>query len=243
MSSATRSSRTRKDVPLYEMVDSVLRSRLVERTYPPGAMIPSEFVLADELGVSQGTVRRALIGLVDEGLLIRKQGLGTFVPEVEDRRSLFLFFNIIGRDGRQEMPAAQLIKAEDGAATRAESKHLDVTIGAPVRRLLRVRLFKERPTIIERIVVSESVLPGLGRDEALPDHLFRYYEARFNVTVVDAEQRMRASAATKEEAELLCLNEGAPLLEIERVAYAANRRPVEWRLSRVDTSEHDYRSS
>lgn len=242
MSSTTRRARPRKDVPLYEMVDSVLRKRLVEREYPPGSMIPSEVELASELGVSQGTVRRALIGLVDEGLLTRKQGLGTFVPEIEDRRSLFLFFNMIGRDGRQEMPAAQLIGLESGEATQKEAEDLDITVGAPVRRLLRTRLFLERPKIVERIVVSESVLPGLGRDETLPDHLFRFYEARYKVTVVDADQRMRACAATLEDAQLLCLDEGAPLLEVERVAFAADHRPVEWRLSRCDTSEHDFRS-
>ncbi|WP_265516808.1 GntR family transcriptional regulator [Nitratireductor luteus] len=238
--SISRQRGARRDVPLYEMVDSVIRKRLVENDYPPGSMLPSEIQLAKELGVSQGTVRRALDGLVAEGLVNRRQGLGTFVSEMEDRRSLFLFFNMIAHDGRQEMPAARLISAEDGQASEEEARKLAVTPGAPVRRLLRIRLFRETPTIVERVVVSESVLPGLGRDSTPPDHLFRHYETRYKVTVVEADESLRAVAATAEEARLLEIAPGAPLLEVDRVAFAIGRRPVEWRVSRCDTSGHDY---
>lgn len=238
---ATRRARTPRDVPLYEMVDSIVRKRLVENVYPPGAMLPSEVQLAKELGVSQGTVRRALDGLVAEGLVVRRQGLGTFVSEMEDRRSLFLFFNMVAHDGRQEMPAARLIDAVSGQATEQEARKLAVTVGAPVRRVTRLRLFRERPTIVERLVVSEAMLPGLAEDGPPPDHLFRYYETKYRVTVVEADESLRAAAVNAEEAELLDLPLGAPLLEIDRVAYAIGRRPVEWRVSRCDTSGHDYR--
>ncbi len=223
------------------MVDSIVRKRLVENVYPPGAMLPSEMQLAKELGVSQGTVRRALDGLVAEGLVVRRQGLGTFVSEMEDRRSLFLFFNMVAHDGRQEMPAARLIEAVDGQATDIEARKLAITVGSPVRRLTRLRLFRERPTIVERLVVSEAVLPGLARHAPPPDHLFRYYETEYRVTVVEADESLRAASVTEEEADLLDMPVGAPLLEIDRVAYAMNRRPVEWRVSLCDTSGHDYR--
>ncbi|MFN3614157.1 MAG: GntR family transcriptional regulator, partial [Rubrimonas sp.] len=81
---APRGRRRGSDVPLYEMVDSLIRKRLVENVWGPGTMLPSEIQLAKELGVSQGTVRRALDALVAEGLLNRRQGLGTFVSEMQD---------------------------------------------------------------------------------------------------------------------------------------------------------------
>ncbi len=229
-----------RDVPLYEMVDSVMRKRLVENEYPPGSMLPSEMQLAKDLGVSQGTVRRALEGLVTEGLVIRRQGLGTFVSEMEDRRSLFLFFNMVADDGRQEMPAARLVGLDAGQASPIEAEKLGIALNAPVRRLTRVRLFRETPTIVERIVVSEAFLPELGAKSEPPDHLFRFYEAEYGVTVVAANESVRAVAATPEEAALLELSEGAPLLEIDRVASAIGGRPIEWRLSRCDTSGHRY---
>ena len=229
------------DAPLYEMVDSLIRKRLVENVWSPGAMLPSEMQLARELGVSQGTVRRALDGLVAEGLLNRRQGLGTFVSEMKDRRSLFLFFNMVGDDGRQEMPAARLIDMETGEADATEAARLGIAAGAGVRRFRRLRLFRGAPAIVERVVVPDALLPGLGEDGALPDHLFRHYETAFGVTVVGASESLRAVAATPEEAALLDLEPGAPLLEIDRVAHALQGRPVEWRVSRCDTSTHAYR--
>jgi GntR family transcriptional regulator len=231
----------RRDAPLYEMVDSLIRKRLVENVWPSGAMLPSEIQLAREFGVSQGTVRRALDGLVAEGLVNRRQGLGTFVSEMEDRRSLFLFFNMVAHDGPQEMPAAQLISSEPGEAGETEAERLAIPLGAPVRKLLRLRLFRETPTIVERVVVPEALLPGLGAGAVPPDHLFRHYESAFGVTVVSANEFVSAVAATQAEAELLGLPAGAPLLEIDRVAYTLERRPVEWRVSRCDTSGHNYR--
>ena len=235
-----RSVRAGRDVPLYEMVDSLMRKRLVENEFPPGSMLPSEMQLAKELGVSQGTVRRALEGLVNEGLVIRRQGLGTFVSEMEDRRSLFLFFNMVADDGRQEMPAARLVALNAGFASQTESEKLGIALNAPVRRLTRVRMFRETPTIVELIVVSEAFLPELGDKVDLPDHLFRHYEAEYGVTVVAADESVRAVGASPEEATLLDLPEGAPLLEIDRVAFAIGERPIEWRLSRCDTSGHRY---
>lgn len=231
----------RRDVPLYEMVDSLIRQRLVENTYPPGTALPSEMQLARELDVSQGTVRRALDAMVAEGLLFRRQGLGTFVSEMEDRRSLFLFFNMIGKDGRSEMPGARLVSSEVGEADAEEAERLKLVPGAAVRRFTRVRILEERPTIVEKIVVSEEVLPGLGAEAPLPDHLFRYYEATFGVTVVHAEEMITAEAATSLDARLLEVPAGASLLVIDRIATTLNGRPVEWRVSRCNTEHHTYR--
>ena len=236
-----RSPAARRVVPLYEMVDSLIRQRLVDNVYPPGSALPSEMQLSRELGVSQGTVRRALDAMVTEGLLLRRQGLGTFVSEMEDRRALFLFFNMVGRDGRSEMPAAHLVDSVGGDASQDEAVRLRLAPGAPVRRLRRVRLLEERPVILETIAVSEDVFPDLGKQSPPPDHLFRHYEEVYGVTVVRAEERLSADAATAEDARLLDVPEGTPLLVIDRTAFALDGRPVEWRISRCDTANHSYR--
>lgn len=229
-----------RPVPLYEMVDSTLRQRLLDRSYLPGSMIPSEMKLADELGVSQGTVRRALNGLVDEGLLLRRQGLGTFVPEIDDRKALFLFFNLVAHDGTHEMAAADLVSNITAEATQQEIQRLSLSAGSLVRRLLRVRLLRGAPTIVERIVVSEDAMPRLGEDAPLPAHLFRHYENAYGLTVTTAEERLRAAAASAEDADLLRVPPGTPLLEIERVAHSVDGSPIEWRRSMCHTSAHDY---
>ena len=231
----------RRDIPLYEMVDSLIRQRLVENIYPPGAALPSEMQLARELSVSQGTVRRALDAMVTEGLLYRRQGLGTFVSEMEDRRSLFLFFNMVSKDGQSEMPAAQLISVETAEANAEESRKLDLPSGASVHRLVRLRVFQEQPTILESIVVSGRVFPDLGADAPPPEHLFRHYEEQYGVTVVRAEEMLAAEPATLMDARVLEVAVDSPLLVIDRVAFALDGHPVEWRVSRCNTSHHSYR--
>ena len=80
--------------PLYEQVGDLIRRRLVENIYRPGTALPSEIQLAGELGVSQGTVRKAINDLVAEHILFRRQGLGTFVSEHTEHRLLFVYFNL-----------------------------------------------------------------------------------------------------------------------------------------------------
>ena len=81
--------------PLYQQVDNIIRQRLIDGVWEPGDALPSEVQLASELKVSQGTVRKALNDMVAENLLFRRQGLGTFVSEHTERRSLFFYFNIV----------------------------------------------------------------------------------------------------------------------------------------------------
>ena len=81
--------------PLYAQVEEIIRKRLIDNYWKPGDVLPSEFDLARELSVSQGTVRKALNEMVAENLLERRQGLGTFVSEYTERRALFLYFNLI----------------------------------------------------------------------------------------------------------------------------------------------------
>ena len=80
------------------------------------------------------------------------------------------------------------------------------------------------------------------RASALPNELYRYYEEHYGVTVARAVEKLKAIAARKEEARWLDLKPGAPLLEIDRVAYGLDGRAVEWRVSRCHTAQHHYLS-
>ena len=106
--------------PLYAQVEEVIRRRLIDNYWKPGDVLPSEFDLARELAVSQGTVRKALNDMVAENLLERRQGRGTFVSEYTERRALFLYFNLIGRDGERAMPVSRILACEQRSATEDE---------------------------------------------------------------------------------------------------------------------------
>lgn len=227
-------------IPLYAQVEEIIRQRLIDNYWNPGEALPSEIQLAAELGVSQGTVRKALNDMVAENLLVRRQGRGTFVSEHTERRALFLFFNLIGEDGSRTMPVSQVNSCEHRKATAAERDRLNLTKGAEIITVQRVRSLHGEPTIVDRVTVSRALFPGLGGDVKLPENLYRFYQGEYGITITKAQEQVRAVSATADEAELLGLETGAPLLEIDRISLSLDARPVEWRVSRCNTSQHTY---
>ena len=101
--------------PLYRQAGEALMRRLVDGRWRPGEIIPPEHALAAELGVSQGTVRRALDELARINLVVRRQGKGTYVAEHTRERALFHFFHLVGDDGKRALP--------DRKSTRLNSSH------------------------------------------------------------------------------------------------------------------------
>jgi len=226
--------------PLYAQVEEIIRRRLIDNYWKPGEALPSEFDLARELSVSQGTVRKALNDMVAENLLERRQGRGTFVSEYTERRALFLYFNLIGRDGERAMPVSRILACEQRSATEHERDQLQLAPGDGVIALHRVRTLEDKPAIVERLTLPQELFPGLGDDPKLPEDLYRYFQGEYGITVAKADESVRAVAADPLEAQLLEVMPDAPLLEIDRVAVTIDGRPVEWRVSRCNTTNYSY---
>jgi len=226
--------------PLYQQVDNTIRRRLIDNVWKPGEAIPSEMQLAAEMNVSQGTVRKALNDLVAENLLYRRQGLGTFVSVHTERRALFLFFSIVGDEGARLLPESRVLDCAEDVATPAEAARLQLAAGEMVVRFRRVRFFGDIATIVETITLPLEHFPGFGTEVDPPNNLFRFYQSAYGVTVAKADEQLTAVSASEEEALLLGLDAGAPLLEIDRTAKMLDERPVEWRVSHCDTTNYRY---
>jgi len=229
--------------PLYRQVHDLLRRRIAEGHWRADDPLPSENRLAAELGVSQGTVRKALDDLARENLVIRRQGRGTFVAAHSLERLMFQFFMLRGDEGEGRLPQSRLLDCRRGLAETSEIGRLALAEGAMVLRIDRLRLLREQPSIVERIVVPDALFPRLGDGgDPVPNTLYDVYQRRFGVTVARALERLKAVAASPEEAGLLGIATGMPLLEIDRLAYDLDGRAVEWRLSRCLTEGVHYAS-
>ena len=226
--------------PLYQQVDNIIRQRLIDGVWEPGDALPSEMQLASELNVSQGTVRKALNDMVAENLLFRRQGLGTFVSEHTERRALFFYFSIVGLDGSRVLPESHIISCEERNATLKEAEKLMLDRGLNIIQLRRLRFFNNVPTIVELITLPLEHFPGLGTEIKPPNNLFRFYQKEYGITVGKAEEHLQAIAAEEEEATLLQIEIGQPLLEIDRVAKMLDGRPIEWRISHCDNTNYRY---
>ena len=135
----TNTARTFSYRPLYIQVKDSLIRRLIDGKWQPGQIIPSETDLALEIGVSQGTIRKALDTMAAENLLIRRQGRGTYVAEPAESRILFQYFRIVPDDGEASFPDSRILNWSRKKATAAEREGLALPENSDVWRIARVR--------------------------------------------------------------------------------------------------------
>nr|WP_276616533.1 GntR family transcriptional regulator [Sphingomonas sp. SFZ2018-12] len=213
-----------------------LRDRIVTGEIAIGDALPSERDLCDLMGASRVTVRRAIETLIDEGLIVRRQGSGTYVaPRIQAPNSYLSSFSQDARARGEKTQTIWMMKTR-ASASAEEAAILEVAAGAAVIRLGRVRLAGGEPLAIENAIVPALFLPDL---EQLGDSLYETLE-RGGFRPVSGTQRIRASLATSTEAGLLSMQEGAEILRIERLTRLADGRAVEFTRSAYRGDRYEF---
>jgi GntR family transcriptional regulator len=229
--------------PLYVQIKALLEKSLDAGEWRPAEAIPSEAVLAQRFGVSQGTVRKAIDALAADNLVVRRQGRGTFVAtRTEEKSSLFRFLHIRRNDGRDEHPASRLLDVRRGKASAETARLLDLTPGDPVILLRRVLEYSGEPAILDEIALPGVLFRGLTKAKADAYHgsMYSFFETQFGVRMLKAREQLRAIAADAASARILRVEPGAPLLSVDRVTFTYGDRPVEWRRGLCVTKHHCY---
>lgn len=231
-----------KFFPLYHQVKASLIKRISSGEWPPGTFLPSETALAEKYGVSQGTLRKALIELTNDRCLVRYQGKGTAVATFESDQGLFRFLRICGKDGKKVQPISLPISAEVGAATPDETKELKIASNGAVYRIERVRLIEGQPVINEVITLPLETFPGIDSIGAsnLPNTLYDLFHKRYSIIVALVQERLDAVAASSTDAKRVKVSVGDPLLRIRRLAFDLQGTPIELRDSRCRTDCCEY---
>lgn len=228
--------------PLYMQVKESLVGYLIDGTWQPGQLIPSEIELAKQTGVSQGTVRKALDAMTAEHLLVRQQGRGTYVAVQEESQILFRYFRLRPDAGDQAFPESSVLTMLEAAANETERKGLHLKAGESVFRISRIRRVGETPVLTEMISLPLSRFSAMRELEELPNNVYQLYSERWGITVARADERLKAVLSEKEDVSTLGCGIGQPMLEISRVAYDLEDKPVELRISRCLTDNFHYRS-
>jgi GntR family transcriptional regulator len=228
--------------PLYRQIKSLIVQALESGEWRPGEAIPSEQELAARFGVSQGTVRKAVDELAAENVLVRKQGKGTFVVSHHDPRQFFRFLRLVPYDGSLTQPPSLPLDCWRAKAGQEAARVLQIPVGDPIIILRRVLKFSGKPVVLDEIYLPGEVFEGLTLDtlKEWKGSLYSFFETRFGVRMLRAEEHIRAVAADRMAAETLGVKEGTPLLSVERVTYTYNDRPVEWRRGRYLTTQYHY---
>lgn len=228
--------------PIYKEIKQALMRRLAHGDWKPGEAIPSETRLKEEFGVAIGTIRKAVDELAAQNILVRQQGRGTFVAMHNRERLLFHFFHVERQDGYKEYPEVRLLDFVRDRASRAVADKLGLYEGDRVLRFRNTLALEGVKVMVDDITLPERLFPRLTekmlRDR--PSTLYNLYQDEYNISVLRTTQRLAAGIVPREVAKALELPAGLPVLVIHRIACAYHDKPVEFRVSYVDTRLHDY---
>jgi GntR family transcriptional regulator len=210
--------------PKHAQLREILR-RTVERELPPGSPIPSERDLAETYQVSRLTVRSAIGKLVEEGLLSRVRGKGTFTAARRMELQLYLMSFTEDMRRRGMTPTTEVVKTATEVPPTPSAHALGLAPGTPAHRLVRLRRADGVPLAVERGWYHAGRMPGL-LDLDLTRSLYVQLAQSYDLRPDHAWQTVWAESADRETARMLGMRAGSPLLVFRRVS-SVNGEPIE----------------
>lgn len=229
MSSQEPASLTVLPLPLYSQIREILRQRILDGTYAAHACLPSESAMMRAFQVSRITVRQALGDLQKEGLIFKIHGKGTFVSKpkaFQDVTRLQGFGEAMATLGYETF--SRILGYRTLAAPRPVAQKLQLADGASVIEIRRLRYLNREPISIDVSYLPDALGERLVQEDLATRDIFAILENDYGHTLEHAELSIQAILAEPGTARLLTLEEGAPLLYIERLTYGARGRPLDY---------------
>lgn len=222
--------------PLYRQLAEALKQAVAASHIKRGAVIPSERVLSQVLGISRVTVRKAIDGLVTDGFLDRRQGAKTVISSrLEKSLATMTSFSEDMRSRGLE-PGCIWISRDISRPSPAEMMALGISSSEKVVRLRRLRTADGVPIAIEMATLPARFVP---EPQAIGNSLYEYLETA-GALPVRALQRMQAKPGTEEERRLLAAPEDASLLIMERRCFLADGQIVEFTQTKYRGDVYDF---
>jgi GntR family transcriptional regulator len=228
-------------VPLYRQIQSDLRERINNGQPPPGSRLETEQELMARYEVSRATVRQALAGLVNDGLVEIRRGLGTYVrkPAVEHRLGGFYSYSReIERHGMRPGTRVRSLQVEE--AGQRVATVLEIEPGDPVVALSRVRLADDEAIVTETSYLPADRFVGLEDLEFSRRGLYETLTSVFGVRPVRARETFEPVLMTRSEAAELGGTAGSPALRVERTTYDVEGHVIEYCRSTLRADRYHY---
>ncbi|MEE1650257.1 GntR family transcriptional regulator [Brachybacterium sp. J144] len=219
--------------PLYLQLAGGIEDAIRSGILPPGSRLENELALSKRLKLSRPTVRQGIQELVDKGMLVRKRGVGTQVVQAPVNRQVALtsLYDDLRTAGKS--PRTEIIEYRIGRPSREALDRLQLSPGEQVLDLIRVRYADGEPLAVMRNSIPERIAPA--REALAASGLYACLRER-GITTVLAHERIGATVADEEHAELLEEQVGAALLTMERKSFANDGSVIEF-------GYHVYRAS
>ncbi|MBM9433588.1 GntR family transcriptional regulator [Flaviflexus equikiangi] len=216
-------------VPLYQQLGDILRTRIEAGEWPPNTKIPSEHELNREYGLSRMTVRQVLTSLVNEGLLFRVQGKGTYVAPGKISTKSPAYTGM-----RQQLEDAgyrtstEVIDAVIEKADKHIASHLTIAEGDEVVSVTRLRRVEDEPVSLHISHVPRALAPTLLDEDAVSEQLCVILDREYGLVMGRVEETLESTRASRWEGEKLSINPGEPLLLLRQQVSTPAGVPFEY---------------
>lgn len=227
-------------IPLHQQLSQIIKEMIESRELQPGNYLMPEREICKLQGISRMTVNKAILNLVNEGLLDRQQGKGTFVSFGKKKyryQKLEGFTEIMSKHGF--ILTNRLLEFEFNKRSSKVQKKLrmEQTEGYKIKR---IRYIDNEPIVLETVYLNPKMCPDLSEDLIQKHSLYELYRDRYKHKTVRAEQIITPVMITKEEAKLLEQPVNTLALRIDRVVYTDQEEVMEYTVSIFMSNKHDF---
>jgi len=219
-------------IPYYFQLEEILKREIESGKWVPGQQIPSESELCESLGVSRTVVRQALNELVNEGLLYRRKGKGTFVARAKIAESLVQNLTGFYEDMvvKGLTPITQVLEQKLIPASKKVAAMLNLKEGDQVIKIDRLRSINSNnePILIVTTFIPHQICPALLEEDLTNQSLYAVLEDRYKLRIARGRRTLEAISASEEDAKLLEIEEGDPLILLKSVSYLEDGGHIEY---------------
>ena len=216
-------------LPRYYQLKEIIRSKVRNREWQAGDLLPSEREFCELYGMSRMTVRQALTELVNEGMLHRKHGKGTYVNQLSHSHPQLLtrlagFTELVEAQGQQSL--TKVLYAQMKPADKVTAKQLRIKTGQLIFCLQRLRLISETPIALESGLISFIGCEQLLKEDLEHNSLFQLLETKYGLPPLKSEQELDIGVVGTEDADYLNIPTGSPTHLIQVTVYTERDQPI-----------------
>ncbi|WP_017792113.1 GntR family transcriptional regulator [Leucobacter salsicius] len=206
-----------------------LLARIVDGEFAPGSALPSELRLAEHYGVARGTVRNALAGLEDRGMLSPVQGAGWIVQSTLRTQSFAELRSFAQwARGKGMTPGGLVHVSELGEASASEARKLRIAARSRVLRVTRTRSLDGRVVMLERTTYPDWIADRIAEIDWNETSVVDIMNQQFGVSTAHADHSIDAVPASSADASLLGVRRSSPLLRVRRVSFTSGGQAIEY---------------
>jgi len=228
-------------IPLYHQIYLDLKRMILEEVIPPNAILPPEIEIASAYNVGRQTVRMAIARLVDDNLVERFSGKGTFVKSKDDRVKFYLdrsFTNQTKELG--STPHSKVLSARTGVIDESYPEALHKYIGTPCFNLKRVRFGNNTPICYQSTVVITTKCKDIDKHDFSKESLYDVLATSYHLYIERINYIVSAVTADEYRAELLDVEPEFPLLYVNTTAYLDDGSLIETTSSYYRSDKYEY---